>query len=222
MQQVTDSVLIKEAMEQVEFQSNFSFDVTPYVRLFQFEPGDHILAEGSVSSYLLYMFKGRAKLYMSHSNGRVTLIEFLNSPAYIGEMELMGVMTETIGVRAITRCNCLALPVSECKQLLQKDLSFYKSLCVFLGEKNLIQTTAFTKNQAFPLENRLAAFLLISSHGGVYREKHTEAADYLGVSYRHLLFVLARFVSDGLLQKTPGGYHIADRAGLQALAEGMK
>lgn len=222
MHQITDASLISEAMEKADFGRNFSFDVTPFVRFFQFEPGDHILPEGSVASYLLYMFKGRAKLYMSHSNGRVTLIEFLNSPAYIGEMELMGVMTETIGVRAITRCDCLALTVSECKHLLQKDLTFYKSLCVFLGEKNHIQITTSTKNQAFPLENRLAAFLLISSHGGVYREKHTEAADYLGVSYRHLLFVLARFVKEGLLTKSPGGYHIADRAALQALADGMK
>ena len=35
-------------------------------------------------------------------------------------------------------------------------------------------------------------------------------------------YVLARFVEEGLLQKTPGGYRIADRPALQALADEMK
>lgn len=38
-----------------------------------------------------------------------------------------------------------------------------------------------------------------------------------GVSYRHLLSVLAAFQREGLVEKTPEGYHLRDWAGLRAL-----
>ena len=44
----------------------------------------------------------------------------------------------------------------------------------------------------------------------MYREQHTEAAEYLGVTYRHLLYVLAEFVKEGILEKTKTGYRIID------------
>ena len=52
----------------------------------------------------------------------------------------------------------------------------------------------------------------------MYREKHTEVSEYLGVTYRHLLYVLADFVKKGFLKKTPQGYEITDMNALQKLA----
>jgi len=37
-----------------------------------------------------YLLSGRAKLFLSHENGRISLINFLNAPCFIGEMELLG------------------------------------------------------------------------------------------------------------------------------------
>lgn len=54
----------------------------------------------------------------------------------------------------------------------------------------------------------------------MYREKHTEAADFLGVTYRHLLYVLADFVKCGYLKKTEQGYLIQDLTALRNIAEG--
>ena len=51
----------------------------------------------------------------------------------------------------------------------------------------------------------------------MYQEPHAQAAAYLGVSYRHLLSVLAAFQREGLVEKTPEGYHLRDWAGLRAL-----
>ena len=41
-------------------------------------------------------------------------------------------------------------------------------------------TSKYTQNQAYPLENRLAAFIQLSADQGVYKEKHTEICEYLG------------------------------------------
>ena len=65
---------------------------------------------------------------------------------------------------------------------------------------------------------RLADFILQTASGGYYRERHTEVAEYLGVTYRHLLYVLADFVKKGLVKKTPQGYHMENVQALRAIA----
>ena len=74
-----------------------------------------------------------------------------------------------------------------------------------------------TNIQAVPLKNRLADYILKCSVRDIYREKKTDAADYLGVSYRHLQQVMAEFVKDGLLYKENLVYTITDRAALEKL-----
>ncbi len=66
----------------------------------------------------------------------------------------------------------------------------------------------------------MANFILLTSCNKMYRERHTEVADFLGVTYRHLLYVLANFVKRGYLKKTEQGYYIQDLIALRKIAEG--
>ena len=75
------------------------------------------------------------------------------------------------------------------------------------------------RNQAYSLKVRFAEFILKMSVNGYYREPHTEVAEFLGVTYRHLLYVLAQFVEEGLLEKTKAGYRIADEERLTEIAQ---
>ena len=104
------------------------------------------------------------------------------------------------------------------RPLLLNDTLFLRKLCVTLSHKNYRNIVSLTQNQSFPLVNRLAAFILLSQEGDLYHEKHTQAAEYLGVSYRHLLYVLAQFIHDGLLIKSKKGYLIKNRKQLSGLA----
>lgn len=91
-----------------------------------------------------------------------------------------------------------------------------------MSRKAIDNTHNYSKNQAYPLENRLAALIVTTSTDGIYQEKHTEAAEFLGVSYDHLLYVLAGFVKENILKKSKGGYLITDPQALAALAEKVK
>ena len=62
----------------------FEFDICPFTTKVVFESGSHILQEGSEPDYLYYLVEGRAKLFLSHENGRVSLISFLDAPCFIG------------------------------------------------------------------------------------------------------------------------------------------
>lgn len=207
-----------ECRQNFPLSDFFSFDIRPYTSAVKFEGGENILEEGRQVSYLYYLADGRAKLFLSHENGRISLINFLNAPCFIGEMELIGAQSVSSGVTAITPCLCYRIHVSECKDAILGDTKFLRRLCLFLGQKAIANTDVYSKNQSYPLENRLANFILLTSYNGVYRERHLEASEFLGVTYRHLLYVLAGFVKRGILEKTTQGYFIRNIDELQLLA----
>lgn len=210
---------LREAYEK-KFPADqiFGFDIWPYTELVRFESEEALLSEGEEPKSLYYMIEGRARLFLSHENGKISLINFLDAPCFIGEMELLGAQSAAKGVTAITPCICCKIQITGCREKLLGDTKFLRHLCIFLSRKALDNTAAYSRNQSCPLSVRLADFILLTAHSGLYTEKHTEAAEYLGVSYRHLLYVLADFTKRGLLARTPQGYRILDEAALRAAA----
>ena len=205
-------------MDYSDLNNYFEFDVRPFTSKVTFESGSHILHEGSTPEYLYYLVEGRAKIYLSHENGRISLISFLDAPCFIGEIELLGAQAAARGVIAITRCECYAIRIERCKDQLLNDTTFLRYLCLFLSKKSIDNTRNLSMNLCYSLETRLANFILTTSHNGIYREKHTEVAEYLGVTYRHLLYVIARFVKQGILDKAKQGYFIKNESALRKIA----
>lgn len=221
MKQICPTSLLEDYLDRYSFDSLYGFDIRPYTSLVRFDPEDVILQEGSEPDQLYFLVSGRAKLYITHKSGAVTLINFLEAPCFIGEMELVNTQSSYHGVTALSTCFCLSVTVSSCRERLLNDVVFLRNLCGFLSRKTLDDVQNYSRNQAYPLKSRLAAFILLTSNHGVYRERHTETAAYLGVSYRHLLYVLAEFVKEGILEKTPHGYWIVQETELRKIAEGQ-
>lgn len=186
----------------------FSFEIAPFIEVHRFLRGEWLIREGNFPQYLYYLVEGKTKVYMTQENGKVALLSFTEPHAFIGELELLDEEYYSKGVQAMTTTICLAIPIEQCKKDLLNDAVFLRSLCTFLGNKTSTMTAKFSQSFAYPLENRLAEFILLSSHNKVYKEKHIEVCDYLGVSYRHLLHVLAQFCTEGLLIKDGRNYVI--------------
>lgn len=221
MKEVHNEKLKTQLMNESAYRSQFSFDAAAGARLYQVDAGEYIVKEGERPAYLFYLARGRAKLYVTLSNGRVSLIDFFAAPCFIGEMELLNENFEARAVQTIETSWCLALPVKRYRTLLLNDVLFLRNLCVLLSRKNYRNIVTSTQNQSFPLTNRLAAFILLTQNEGVYCEKHTQVAEYLGVSYRHLLYVFAQFHREGMLKKLKCGYLIIGWEALTALAREM-
>lgn len=203
------------------FQSIFSFDTEPFIKLIHFDVEDEITKEGEIPEHLFYLVSGQAKLFLTLPNGKRTLIDFFNAPCFIGEMELLGVHTHSRSVQALVPCVCLALPLDLCRNKLLNDSRFLRKLSLYLGNKNMRNVVSLAETKTYPLTNRLASFILLAAPNGHYKEMHGNAAEYLGVSYRHLLFVIADFVQKGYLEKTDKGYHIMNKEALVKLTNEM-
>ncbi|MED4697189.1 transcriptional regulator YeiL [Peribacillus frigoritolerans] len=200
-------------------QSLFSFPITPFIQVCQFERGEFIYKEGSYPQYIYYLVEGKAKLYVTHENGKVSLINFLQPLTFMGEVELLNSERYSKAIQTVTQTVCLAIPISTCKDKILTDVTFLRYLCSFLSEKATQISAKYTQNQAYPLENRLAAFILLSADGDFYNEKHTEVCEYLGVSYRHLLHVLAQLCKTKIIEKQSRGYVIRDKECLEKLTK---
>ncbi|PGU32778.1 transcriptional regulator YeiL [Bacillus cereus] len=213
---------IYQYMQIHQFHTLFPFHVLPYVELHSFQKKEMICKEGIDLPYLYYLISGKAKIYMSHKNGKISLINFIQAPSFIGELGLIGVESVTKAVEVIEDCICLALPLKDCQHLLLRDATFLQKLCKFIGEKTITRTENYAKNYSYSFENRLAAFILLTEQNNCYTEKHTEASEYLNVSYRHLLYVLNQFCQQNYLKKEGRTYYIQDRNQLEKLADELK
>ncbi|PFA50058.1 transcriptional regulator YeiL [Bacillus anthracis] len=213
---------ISHYIQTYNFHTLFSFDILPYAELHSFQKSEKICNEGVDVPYLYYLISGKAKIYMSHKNGKTSLINFIQASSFIGELGLIGVESVTKTVEVIEDCMCLALPLKDCQHLLLQDVIFLQKLCKFIGEKTITRTESYAKNNSYPFENRLAAFILLTEQNNSYTEKHTEASEYLNVSYRHLLYVLNQFCQQNYLRKEGRTYYIQDRNTLEKLADELK
>lgn len=197
-------------IEENPLQHIFSIDISSYTSIREFQPDDIITKDDEKPLYLFYMFEGRAKLFLSHENGKISLINFIEAPCFIGEMELLDDSKKAQLVKAISKCRCYQILLSECRQQILQDIKFLRYLCKFLSNKAIQNTNNYMRNQSYPLRVRLASFILKMSINDYYREPHTEVAEFLGVTYRHLLYVLEQFVKEGILEKTTQGYHLVN------------
>lgn len=197
----------------------FSFRIEEFVEVREYQRDEWIIQEGMRPDYLYYVIEGKAKIYVTHQNGKVSLINIVKANDYIGEMELLNEVYYTKGIQASTKTVCFALPFYCYRKQLLEDAKFLRELTKFLSQKATHMATKYSQSLAFALENRLADFILQTADEEIYMEKHVTVCDYLGVSYRHLLYVLAQFCDKGYLQKEGHHYLIKQYTSLYELAK---
>lgn len=218
MVKINDANLVKQFILNSHYLAQFSTDITAQTQLIKFPAQSFIVKESATPEYIYYLVKGRAKLYDVMANGKVTLIDFFTPPCFIGEMELINPASTLYSVQAIEDCWCLAVSIRDNQSQLLNDPVFLKHVCIYLAQKNTRNIETASQNQSFSLAERLAAFILLTTYHPHYAEKHTQVAAYLGVSYRHLLYVLAQFVKAGYLVKDKPGYLVTNGTALQELS----
>lgn len=200
----------------------FSFPIEEFIQVHEYKRDEWIIQEGRRPDYLFYVIEGKAKIYVTHQNGKVSLINFINANDYIGEMELLHEVYYTKGIQASTKTICFALPFHSCRKKILEDVTFLRELTKFLSLKATHMAAKYSQSLAFPLENRLADFILQTADEEIYKEKHVTVCDFLGVSYRHLLHVLSQFCDKGYLLKEGHHYRIGRHDLLCELAEMLR
>lgn len=185
----------------IDFRAYFSEELLAKAELFVYEKNDYIVRLDQKVEHLFFLLEGRAKIYKIHENGKRSLLQFLGTGDFIGELTLLDVEEQVKDVQAIDRCLCLAFPYTTAQTELLNDNHFLRMISKYLGRKVLLRVEHFSNNQNYELKYRLAAYMLQTEVDGIYHEKQTETAEFLGVSYRHLMYTLNEFVENELVEK---------------------
>lgn len=210
---------INAVLEKNHFISFFTFDILPYIRITEYERGDYIIQNSGSLTRLLYLAEGTAKLYEFHKNGKQSLINFFTAPSFFGGPELFDEKKRPHPLVAQTRCVFIEVDTKRCRSKLLEDAKFLRSFCSMALRQNVVQNRKYMNLTAYPGRNNFAVCLLLLENQGLFSEKYTEIAEYLSISYRHLMHLITCFCKEGILERVSDGLVILDRATLHALAD---
>lgn len=183
--------------------------------------GEFIIRSGDEVDSLCFLVEGCAKGYRQMENGISRLVAFYHPLEILGDLELFSYGHYILTVEAIEDSVCLRLPRAAIIERADTNGKLLVDLCGRLGRKLGAYNVASAINLSYPVECRLASYLLAAQDeaserkGGLHQ---VELAELLGASYRQLSRVIRRFKAEGILGSARGKLNIIDRDKLAGIA----
>lgn len=226
MEKINDLKLLKFYYEKFNMDRLFSASLIEMFELVKFQRMEYLCYEEQKLSHLMFLVEGKAKVFRTLANGKSMLIALYEPFAVMGEVELLEGRSVSSNVQALSSCYALALNIEIARVRLSEDPIFLKFMCSMLAEKLHDLGSMSSINLYYPLENRLASYILATalpinkeeSEEKVFNENLTQLSELMGTSYRHLLRILNRFCQRGVITKGDKGYLILSEMMLEELA----
>lgn len=183
-----------------------------------FPKGSHIFMTASEITRCYFILSGMVKIYIDHENGRRSILDFIDHDSWIGELSVFCDETDVKENKVLSEVHCLEFDIKELRRYCKDhaDISYY--FASFISGKLLSRSYRLSEYMNYPLERKLAAFILQYQHNGIYDLPHTDVSEYMNVSYRHVLHVIKSFCDLGILTKN-NGYIITDKNKLNEIAK---
>jgi len=226
MRKVIDNDRLDNYILKYNINEIFSSDMKKYMELFLFNKSEYICKTDEKLEYLFFFVEGSAKVYSTLSNGKSLLLCFYKSFRVLGDVEFMYYETANSNVQIIEDTYCIGITFENIRKFALEDSRFLRYICDSLGEK-LIRLSKYSSiNLLYPLENRLASYILADTSNTMNEGKNlivfegnlSEVAELLGTSYRHLLRTLNNLCTQRLIRKNLQVYEILDIEKLKKLA----
>lgn len=226
MIRINDKKEMENYITKYKINEIFSKDMKPYMEFLFYKKNEHIIKESNSINYLLFLVKGKSKVYVTLANGKSLLLCFYQGFKILGDLEIVESKPAATNVQVIEDTYCIGISSEHVKTHLLEDPKFLRYICSSLGEKLRQCSNNSSINLLYSLENRLASYITttgepIVDHGCIkiiFNENLTEIAELLGTSYRHLLRTLNTLCSKGILQKSEKYYEVIDEKTLKMLS----
>lgn len=189
-------------------------------QLLRYQKGEYLCRYREPVPQLLFLLEGRVTVSLTPPHGRTHIITYCQSGSLIcGDVEVaLGNTHATADLRADGGdVLCAGGSIPRQREALLSDLDFLRCCVRRLSREMLKDSIYSANNLLFPLDQRLAAYIMGAAREGVFQANLTRTAELLGVSYRQLSRIMGRFAEQGLLEKTPAGWRLLDRKRLAAL-----
>ncbi|PEP26416.1 hypothetical protein COI45_19000 [Bacillus wiedmannii] len=196
----------------------FSEIDTAYFQVNHFEKGELICNIDDAMDRLYFVVKGKVKVYTITPEGKKLILRFINPLAVVGDIELIQNSKAHNVVEACSDVIAISISHAVIRNKLLHDPIFMNFLLENIANTLKISTRFTALNLLYPVEVRVASYLLsisTDSNGNMYKKDLdatliSSIADFIGVSYRHVIRVLQKFYKEKLIEKRNGIIVIKD------------
>jgi CRP-like cAMP-binding protein len=224
MKEIIDIEKINQYLNQYGLEDVFPEPLRQRLALYRFEPEEALCLQGEEPQFLFLLVQGKVKVYTTSTEGKTLLISFTNPLGIIGEIECLRDRENLNTVTAVSQVETIGVHKRWLTQY-GLEASFLRFLLDMVTEKFYTKSISLSSSLLYPVEVRLASYLLSVSYGDegesfsrVSMSNMKDTANLIGTSYRHLNRVLQSFCSAGLVERRKGKLAVIDRKGLTAVA----
>jgi CRP/FNR family putative post-exponential-phase nitrogen-starvation transcriptional regulator len=204
---------IHPQLEQV-----FSASYLSQLQKVTFQKNDYICTQGQAITELTYILSGKVKIVRSLFNGKEHILETLNQPQILGDVELMTNQPAGSSVIALEDVQAVQLPLNNKEALLKDPVFLYqigRNLAMALHKQGITAST----NASYSVKERLATHILNSEEENIFQLSPSILASRFGTSYRHVQRVIKQFIDQGTIEKEAfKTYRILEKQTLEKLA----
>lgn len=170
-------------------------------------------------NYFYFFVHGKAKVYKTLPNGKSLLLKFYEPVQLIGDIEVISKVRANCNVKVLDSSICIAIPINIVKSVALKNPNFLMYITKSLSNKLVNQSQSSSITIIYPLENKLANYLLtVNNKNIVTIDNYSNLADLLGTSYRHLSRVLNKLVKKEIILKDKNQIKILNKKELMSLS----
>lgn len=226
MIKVNDNEKLNYYISKYNLDEIFSIDMKQYMELVMFNKNEYICRSDEKIEYLFFLVDGKAKVYTLLSNGKSLLLCFYKPIKVIGDVEFIEIDVADTNIQVIENTYCVVISFEKIRKYCLDDPKFLRYMTIRLGQKLTKLSKYSSINLLYPLENRLASYLLATASPSHSEDNSdltndcnlTEVSELLGTSYRHLLRTLNKLYDRGAIKKNKDFYDIIDMKLLEELA----
>lgn len=216
MIRIYDNDLINKLYKKYDINKILDIDLSKDLILVKFDKGEIVCAEGGLVDYLYLMVEGKLKISISHENGKTLLLNFLEGFQVLGDNELIAETNYSSSAEATADVYCFSLELNTYKNKLLNNNTFLRYIAKTLAQHLLENNEISSFNLLYPLETRVATYILLSATDGKLPSHNLSVlAELFATSYRHLSRVLAKFCELGIIEKRINYYQVVNEEKLK-------
>lgn len=228
MQPIHDRQQLEKYIRLFGLDAIFDLDVLLCMELRRFEKGELICKSSAELRHMYFLVAGKVKISSFPENGKSLLLCFNKPLSILGDVEFLNQFQVRCNVESVTETRLIVVAFEDLNRFAYDNPRFLRFIIQNLSDKLYRSSISASINLLYPLEKRLAGYLLsISSDennlpcgNDIMNLKMTEIACFFGTSYRHLNRVINSLILKNVLKKVKGEITITDFQKLKELSGG--
>ena len=170
----------------------------------EYNKGDFLIHEGDVLDSMIFILDGKIKIYQNYENGKTLLLQIMDNFNVLGDIEYFLKRDAECSVEAMSHIEAIKISYSEIDKLYKNNIKFLNQMILHISNKLLKTNKYASVNLMYPLETRLASYLLSTcsiSSNKLTLPNLNDLANQLGTSYRHLERTFKKLENDFIISK---------------------